>query len=200
MHKSVIRQGLCSGRGVQVIPQLPSYTAERAVYITLGPSMSERAVNDSGDHRRQELWTQLANAVNLRSSQDQVLWTILGFFGATNAVLLSAMFASGDFPKSRWIQGVLVISGLLLSFAWHLIQGRALGHIKRHEALMALIERTLDLPAGMAVSAQINQSLYDIHLGGGIPARYVIARFGWATALLWVFVGGICLANGTGYI
>ncbi len=37
------------------------------------------------------MWDQLANAINLRSSQDQVLCTITGIFSAANAVLLVAL-------------------------------------------------------------------------------------------------------------
>ena len=154
----------------------------------------------SEERPRAELWTQLGNAISLRSSQDQVLWTILGFFGATNAVLLSAMFASGDFPKSVWIQGLLVVCGLLLSFAWHVIQSRALGHIKRHESVIALLERALDVPEGMAVSSQVNRGAYDRFLGNGISARQLIAGFGWASALLWTAVAMVCVARSLGYI
>jgi hypothetical protein len=156
-------------------------------------------MSSSDERPRIELWTQLGNAINLRSSQDQVLWTVLGFFGTTNAVLLSTMFASGDFPKNTSIQGILVTCGLLLSFAWHVIQGRAIGHIKRHESVIALIERTLDIPEGMAISGQINRSTYDRYLGSGISARQLITGFGWCSALLWAVVGTVCLARTFGY-
>lgn len=134
---------------------------------------------------REELWEQLSRAIELRSSQDQVLWSIFGFFGATNGVLLVALFSDGEFPKDPWVAAVVVGAGLLLSLTWHFIQVRALGHIKRHEALMESIERELRLPLDFAVSAEINRASTDHHVGVGIPARKVMARCGLVSALLW---------------
>lgn len=58
--------------------------------------------NTGQELKRNELWSQLQNAIHLRSSQDQVLWTIFGIFGAANAILLVALFQNGlvpdDFP------------------------------------------------------------------------------------------------------
>ncbi len=157
-------------------------------------------MNLSEDTRRTELWGQLSRVVDLRSSQDQVLWSIFGFFGATNAVLLSAMFASGDFPKNLWIQIVLVVAGCGVSIVWHFIQLRALGHIKRHEALMAAIELALQVQPDLAISGQINQSLVREHVGKGIPARVLIAGFGWGALALWLSVGAVCIAHNLKYI
>jgi hypothetical protein len=152
-------------------------------------------MNHQEEKGREELWNQLSRAVDLRSSQDQVLWSIFGFFGATNAVLLSGLFASGDFPKNHWISLVIVIAGISVSITWHLIQVRALGHIKRHEALITAIERILDVPEELALSAQINSSLVQQYVGTGIPARVLIARFGWGATALWMLVGIISIAH-----
>lgn len=152
------------------------------------------------DGRRSELSEQLSRVVELRSSQDQVLWSIFGFFGATNAVLLSAMFASGDFPRSLWIQGVVVFAGLGVSITWHFIQVRALGHIRRHEALMAALERALKVPTDLAISDQINHHLVQTHVGKGVQARVLIAGFGWGAVSLWLVVGAICVCIARGYI
>lgn len=139
---------------------------------------------------RGELWEQLSRAIELRSSQDQVLWSIFGFFGATNAILLVALFTDGEFPKDPWVAAVVVGAGLLLSLTWHFIQARALGHIKRHEALMESIERELRLPPELAVSAEINRASINRHVGVGIPARKVMARCGLVSSLLW---GGVVI-------
>ena len=48
---------------------------------------------------RPEKWTQLTNALNLRSSQDQVLWSIFGAFWGANAILLVALFTTGKLPE-----------------------------------------------------------------------------------------------------
>lgn len=144
---------------------------------------------------REELWNQLSHAIDLRSSQDQVLWSIFGFFGAANAVLLAALFASGGFPKDPWVPVVVVSAGILLSITWQLISSRALGHISRHEALMKAIEYKLQIPQTLAVSAAINFQSYQIHVASGIPARVLLARFGWGAAALWIFVAVICFAK-----
>lgn len=142
---------------------------------------------------RQELFLQLQNAIALRSAQDQVLWTILGFFGATNAVLITAIFSSGDLPKTYLIPACVIPTGMALCFAWNSIQGRALGHIKRHEALMARLEIALALPHGIATSSKLNRELYEEFLGGGTPARSLMPLFGWTALLMWFLLGCVCL-------
>ncbi len=138
---------------------------------------------------REELFQQLSRAVELRSSQDQVLWSIFGFFGTTNAVLLTALFASGDFPKNYGITLTIAIVGLSVSVTWHLIQTRALGHCKRYEALIATLEQILAIPENLALSASINTALFQNHLGtGGIPVRTLLAKVAWFTAALWIFI------------
>jgi hypothetical protein len=140
---------------------------------------------------REELFIQLTNAIAMRSAQDQVLWTILGFFGATDAVLLSSMFSSGNFPKDGNIALILVLVGLFVSFFWHCIQSRALGHIKRHENTIKNIEVRLGIPGEFAVSAQIDKQGFERHLGRQIPARVLLSKLGWLSGLLWAFVGAV---------
>jgi len=148
---------------------------------------------------RAELFLQLQNAIALRSAQDQVLWTILGFFGATNAVLLSVIFSNGDFPKTYWVAAIAVAGGMLLSLAWSSIQSRALGHIRRHEALMESLERELSIPPGLAVSGSINRVLYEqAELGARTPARVLISQVGWFALFLWIVVGCICSVHYAG--
>jgi hypothetical protein len=142
---------------------------------------------------REELFVQLQNAISLRTAQDQVLWTILGFFGATNAVLITAMFSSGDFPKSFLIPTFVVPTGMALCIAWNSIQRRALGHINRHEALATSIETALDIPSNLSTSSKLNVDLYAQFLGSGTPARALMPLIGWITLLMWFLLGCICL-------
>ena len=136
---------------------------------------------------RAELFEQLSRAIDLRSAQDQVLWSIFGFFGATNAVLLSALFQAGTFPSDGTMLIIVVTAGIFASLAWHLIQRRAIGHIKRHEALMEQIERELQVPARFAVSAALSLAR-DKTLGTGVPARVVMGAAGAVSCFLWVVV------------
>lgn len=41
---------------------------------------------------------QLSNAVALASTTNQIVWTVFGIFWAANAVLLVALFTTGDLP------------------------------------------------------------------------------------------------------
>ena len=128
---------------------------------------------------RQELSDQLSRGIELRSSQDQVLWSIFGFFGATNAVLLVALFQDGRFPADPWLVLVVVVAGVAVAVAWHLIQRRAIGYIERHEALMARIEQELRVPSTLSVTAEVT---------GGVRARCVMVSYGWFSGALWVAV------------
>src|SRR5689334_1105882 len=93
---------------------------------------------------RTELWTQLANALQLRSSQDQALWSGFGAGWVINAILLVALFPGGVLPSDP--VGMLISAfGALLALVWYAIQERALGHLMRHEALIAKLEATIGL-------------------------------------------------------
>lgn len=134
---------------------------------------------------RDELWLQLGNSINLRSSEDQVLWTIFGAFLASNAILLVALFTTGDLPKNSLVGLVVSFFGILLSMIWHGIQQRALGHVKRHENLMKTIEENLRFDPSFAVSPEINQSNYDQSLPKGISARRLMPLCSVGGILIW---------------
>jgi len=122
---------------------------------------------------RTELWTQLANAIQLRSSQDQVLWSGFGAFWAVNAILLVALFPAGVLPSDP--VGLLIsVFGALLALVWYAIQERVLGHLMRHEALIAKLEATIGFDPTYALSGELNQELYDTYLKKGLKARNVI--------------------------
>jgi hypothetical protein len=115
---------------------------------------------------QRELWDQLSNAASLRSSEDQVLWTISGIFWAANAVLLVALFQGGKLPESNVPPLVVSAVGMTLSAIQYFLQGRALGHIQRYEQLMTRLECALGFAPEYAVSADLNTEDADRYLGG----------------------------------
>jgi len=146
------------------------------------PEASKRSGHQSLN--RGELWSQLGNAIHLRSAEDQVLWSIFGVFWAANAILLVALFQGGKFPTFS-VGMVISVVGTLLSIVWHKIQGRALGHVKRHEELMKRLERELGFEDKYAVSAEINREGYSKYLGKGKPARKLMPICSLVAAILW---------------
>lgn len=148
---------------------------------------------------RAELLMQLQNAVALRNGQDQVLWTIVGFFGASNAVLLAGLFQSGQFPANPWVPTILIAAAIVLCAAWSEIQRRAIGHIARHERVMYELEIALALPVRFTIS-KINLDLHGQSLRGGMPARVVIGRMGLATMVLWCVVALLSVLHYSGLI
>jgi len=106
--------------------------------------------------KRNELWSQLSNAINMRSAQDQVLWSIFGTFWAANAILLVALFTTGTMPQDSSVGIVVSSVGTFLSLIWYAIQARALGHLMRHEELIKRIEKELQFDPNYAISADIN--------------------------------------------
>ena len=135
---------------------------------------------------RSELWAQLANALQLRSAQDQVVWSVFGIFWATNGLLLVALFNNGSMPQDRLPIIVIGTVGLLMSAVWFLIQRRALGHLVRHERLASALEPALGLDHQHATSADLNAVAFERHVGRGPRARQVmpacsaIGVVGWA--------------------
>jgi hypothetical protein len=122
---------------------------------------------------RTELWTQLANAIQLRSSQAHSLWSGFGAFGVVNALLLVALFPGGVLPSDP--VGMLIsLFGALLALAWYSIQERAVGHLLRHEALMSKLESTIGFDPTYAVSGELNQELYETYLKKGLKVREVL--------------------------
>lgn len=110
-----------------------------------------------------QVGAQLANAINLRSSQDQVLWTITGIFSAANAVLLVALFSNGGLPTEPIVGVILSLVGLLMSVIWFCIQGRAIRRIKYYERVIDKIERDL-----LGLSRELRTTPPP---NGGVPAR-----------------------------
>lgn len=151
-----------------------------------GHSQAILAWKNPNKLERAEIWNQLSNTINLRSSQDQVLWSIFGTFWAANAILLVALFTTGKLPESPIVGIVVSIVGVILSFTWHIIQKRALAYIIRHEDLMSNLEGKLEFEPELAVSADINQSLSQKYLNRGPKARTVMSFFCLGSGFLWL--------------
>lgn len=167
----------------------------------MAPSPFEEPIQSERDRHpaleRSEMWTQLTNAIRLRSSEDQVLWSIFGTFWAANAVLLVALFTTGDLPANPVVGIVVSAVGTVLSVTWHAIQHRALGHLMKHEELMRKLETDLGFDPDYAVSAEINRRDYDRYLGKGPRARKVMPTCSLGAALLWALVFAFFLCRAT---
>ena len=135
---------------------------------------------------RQEEWSQLANAIAMRSSEDQVLWSIFGTFWAANAILLVALFTTGKPPEDANVGLVVSVVGVLISFVWNTIQKRALGHLKKHEALICRMEKELDFERRFSISTEINTTDYETFLDKGIRARQIMPACSAAGIALWL--------------
>jgi hypothetical protein len=101
---------------------------------------------DTGDREQlNTAWTQ-------RASQDQVLWLIFGAFWPTNAILLVALLQSADRIPLRVAGLVICGAGILAATCWLLIQSRAIGHIRRLEAVARRLEHRLAIDDDIALS------------------------------------------------
>jgi hypothetical protein len=134
---------------------------------------------------RKELWNQLTNAINMRSSQDQVLWSIFGTFWAANAILLVALFTTGKLPTDSTVCTVVSVVGIMLSLTWYAIQARALGHLMRYEELIKRIESKINFDPDYALSADINRNDYNHYLGKTPRARILMKVYSICGAISW---------------
>ena len=92
-------------------------------------------------------WQQLAIASSCRFGQDSVLWTIIGSFWSTNAVLLVALGASGDWSKEPTLRIIICGTGLIVSGLWLVMQAAALRRVIAYEDTMCALEERLGVPA-----------------------------------------------------
>ncbi len=126
----------------------------------------------------EDLWNQLGNAVALIAKQDQIVWAIFGAFWAANAVLLVALFTSGDLPK-RPVGLIVSITGLALSLVWLAIEHRAVAWLKYYEAIMRELEQNhLHVPSAVAFTGGPERV-------EGMRVRPLILSCPFASAVLW---------------
>jgi len=114
------------------------------------------------------LWNQLGNVVALASKQDQIAWTIFGIFWAANAILLVALFTTGNLPQ-RPVGLVISFVGFLLSIVWFVIQRRAVNLLTYYEEIIKNLEyQHLHIPTQVAISPSLNKSLFDKTMKGAL--------------------------------
>jgi uncharacterized membrane protein len=127
---------------------------------------------------RSDLWNQLGNAVTLVAKQDQIVWAVFGVFWAANAVLLVALFTSGDLPK-RPVGLVVSIVGIALSLVWLTIEHRAVGWLKFYEAIVRELEQThLHVPPAVAFTGHPETV-------GGMRVRPLMLACPLVSAVIW---------------
>lgn len=95
---------------------------------------------------------QLSNAIELSCKEDQITWLIFSVFWPANALLLVALFTTGDLPTRN--VGIIVSGiGFILSVIWTIIQIRAIAHLRFFETVIDRIEsKYIDIPKDVAVS------------------------------------------------
>jgi hypothetical protein len=124
------------------------------------------------------LWNQLGNAVTLVAKQDQIVWAVFGVFWAANAVLLVALFTSGDLPK-RPVGLIVSIVGIALSLVWLAIEHRAVAWLEFYEAIVRELEQKhLHVPSSVAFSGHRETV-------GGMRVRLLMLACPLVSAVLW---------------
>jgi len=113
--------------------------------------MEEEKIEDDKIILEERLWKQFSFIRDARSSQDSVLWNIFSTFWASNAILLVALFSTGDLPKKSVGITISIVGGLL-SIAWHKIQKRTLINISRLEFKARRLEEKLEIPYEYSIS------------------------------------------------
>ena len=137
--------------------------------------------------RDSDLWNQLGNAVSLASTTNQVVWTVFGIFWAANAVMLVALFTTGDLPAR--VPGLIVSSvGIALSFIWALIQCRAIRYLGLYEAIIERLENCLKVPTPVSLSRKINVELFKKMVGSSWwSVRPIMIGCAVISLLLWTW-------------
>src|SRR4030043_1487012 len=97
--------------------------------------------NEISQLERDELLVFLQNHSNLRTGQDQIVWSIFGAFWGTNALLLISLFSVGDQWKFEIVGIIISIIGIFISLIWTSIQIRAINRVQMHEDSMKFVEK-----------------------------------------------------------
>jgi hypothetical protein len=156
--------------------------------------------NNLQQNSQENYWNQFSNVVAMAAKEDQIIWTIFGVFWAANAVLIVALFTTGNLPES--LVGILVsIIGLILSIIWALIQHRAINWLRYYEHIIFRIERKyLHLPMDINLSPRINKFAKKKIIKGKVRVRVLMNYSGPVAVILWLlaliyFSLGIGLIN-----
>ena len=119
---------------------------------------------------------------------------MFSIFWAANAILIVAVFNTGDLPGKPWITGVISLVGTLMCLVWHWVQCRARGNVIKHERLMERLEKKLFIPEPHRTSRSPEED-YNELLGSGAPwhtrgprARDLIPYVSLSAILIWELV------------
>jgi hypothetical protein len=133
------------------------------------------------------LGNQLGNVVSMVAKEDQIIWAIFGVFWAANALLLVALFNTGEIPDDKVILVVSIV-GTLLSIIWFIIQRRAINWLRYYEILMGKLEKKLKIPNKLAMSPNKNELLFCKIVGKGIRVRMIMVWSGILSSVAWFSV------------
>lgn len=134
----------------------------------------------------------LPNAVSARFGQDGVLWTIIGSFWSTNAVLLVALGATGDWATSESLVKVICGTGLFVSFLWFVMQAAALRRVLYYESLTTALESAIGVPErtrmfGRDPEASVRGAPFLPEARKVMPFGPLVAIVGWAVGTYFAF-------------
>jgi hypothetical protein len=126
----------------------------------------------------------LQNHSNLRTGQDQVLWSIFGAFWTANSLLLVSIFTSDASWNKSKVGIIISLVGILISCVWSFIQKRALRRLVIYENAIKLIEKNLNLPINLCAFYNENESTPPSKVK--INARTIMVLFSYLSIILWL--------------
>lgn len=135
---------------------------------------------------RVELITLLQNFSNLRTAQDQVLWSIFGSLWGTNALLLISFFSAGDKWSISQVGIVVSIIGLLISFIWDIIQTKTIARRDMYEDSIQYIEKKLCIDKELFAFSKVPKSsrVFKFRAKHLLKCYCISILFGWGLALI----------------
>ena len=135
-----------------------------------------------------DLWSILTLATNIRNSEDQVLWTFSGIFGAANSLLIAVYFSSQTILDDGNLGRILIpVVGIILSLFWDVLNSRAMKIIKMMERIKFKIESIVIKNPEYATHADVNITLAkEFKLKRGVKGRFLIRIFGKIFILIWI--------------
>ena len=144
-----------------------------------------------------ELLTLLQNFSNLRTGQDQVLWSIIGAFWTANSLLLVSIFASNQ-ERFYYVGLLISLVGISISWVWNHIQDSALKRIESYEMSIKTIERKLNIDFELCIFLRADSDKYETKINKK-SARFVIRQFSKNAIYIWttstIIFAGLVIYN-----
>ncbi|WP_047450127.1 hypothetical protein [Alistipes sp. ZOR0009] len=135
---------------------------------------------------RTELITLLQNFSNLRTGQDQVLWSITGAFWTTNSVLFVSII-SADKERTIYVGLLISIIGISISWVWNHIQNSTLLRIQYYENAIKKIEKQLKFDFELCSFLRADSDEYAKKVNKK-SARYVMRLFSKYAIIFWILL------------